>query len=347
VTELLRNLWYLALPARQLKRGGVHAKVLLGDPILFGRDRDGGVFALRDICPHRGIPLSDGTFDGCEVMCGYHGWRFDTSGRCTEIPSLAEGQKLNLSRIGVTRYPCREVQGNIWIYMQDGKGGDDAALPPVPLAPDIGERPANVQLAMDFACHIDHAVIGLMDPSHAPYVHTSWWWKSKARRRLRLKEKHYEPTPMGFRMARHSNPRGGQVYRLFGKDVTTEISYALPGVRIEHVKGDRHSAVSLTAVTPLTATETEVHQCLYWTVPWLGVFTPIVRRLARTFLGQDRDVVMRQQCGLRFEPSLMLIDDADTQAKWYFKLKREYQQSAAEGRPFVNPIEATTLRWRS
>ncbi len=347
MTELLRNLWYLALPARQLKRGGMHAKVLLGDPILFGRDRDGGVFALRDICPHRGIPLSDGTFDGCEVMCDYHGWRFDTSGRCTEIPSLVEGQKLNLSRIGVTRYPCREVQGNIWIYMHDGKGDDDAALPPVPVAPDIGERPANVQLAMDFACNIDHAVIGLMDPSHAPYVHTSWWWKSKARRRLRLKEKHYEPTPMGFRMARHPNPRGGQVYRLFGKDVTTEISYALPGVRIEHVKGDRHSAVSLTAVTPLTATETEVHQCLYWTVPWLGVFTPVVRRLARTFLGQDRDVVMRQQCGLRFEPSLMLIDDADTQAKWYFKLKREYQQSAAEGRPFVNPIEATTLRWRS
>ena len=200
---------------------------------------------------------------------------------------------------------------------------------------------------MDFACNIDHAVVGLMDPSHAPYVHTSWWWKSKKRRQLRLKEKRYEPASMGFRMARHPNPRGGQVYRLLGKNVTTEITYALPGVRIEHVEGDRHSVLSLTAVTPLTDSKTEVHQCLYWTMPWLTPFTPIVRKLARTFLGQDHDVVVQQQRGLQFNPSLMLIDDADTQAKWYYKLKKEYLESEAEGRPFVNPVEPRTLRWRS
>lgn len=350
VTELLRNLWYLALPARQLKRGGTQAKILLGEPILFGRDRDGAVFALRDICPHRGIPLSDGSFDGCEVTCCYHGWRFDTAGCCTEIPSLVDGQALNLSRIRVRRYPCQEVQGNIWIYMSEsgaGEAGDTKAPCDVPQLPDVGPGPANVQLAMGFACNIDHAVIGLMDPSHAPYVHTSWWWKSKARRRLRQKEKHYEPSPMGFRMTRHPNPRGGQIYRLFGKNVTTEITYVLPGVRIEHIRGDRHSAVSLTAVTPLSGTETEVHQCLYWTMPWMGIFTPVVRRLAETFLGQDRDVVVQQQRGLHFDPSLMLIDDADTQAKWYFKLKREYLASASEGRPFVNPVTPKTLRWRS
>lgn len=346
MTDLLRNLWYLAMPARCLQRGRVHPKTLLGEPILFGRDAEGAVFALRDICPHRGIPLSDGSFDGREVVCCYHGWRFDTGGRCTEIPSLAEGQKFNLSRLGVRHYPCREVQGNIWIYMGDGKKAEDA-LPEVPRVPGMGEGRPKVQIAMGFACHIDHAVIGLMDPSHAPYVHTSWWWKSKKRRRLRLKEKRYEPAPMGFRMARHPNPQGGFVYRVLGKDVTTEIAYALPGVRIEHVRGDRHAAVSLTAVTPLTATETEVHQCLYWTMPWLSPFTPIVRRLARTFLKQDHDVVVKQQRGLAFDPALMLIDDADTQAKWYYKLKREYLASEAEGRPFVNPVEPRTLRWRS
>ena len=121
MTDLLRNLWYLALPARGVRRGGAFAKVVLGEPILFGRDHEGSVFALRDICPHRGIPLSDGSFDGREVMCCYHGWRFDTQGRCTEIPSLVEGQNLNLSRIKVRRYPCREVQGNIWIYMGGGE----------------------------------------------------------------------------------------------------------------------------------------------------------------------------------------------------------------------------------
>ena len=346
MTDLLRNLWYLALPARKVRRGGTFAKVVLGEPILFGRDREGSVFALHDICPHRGIPLSDGSFDGREVMCCYHGWRFDTEGRCTGIPSLVEGQKLDLSRIRVRRYPCREVQGNIWVYMSDGEKPKDD-LPEVPRVPVVGEVLPKVQIAMDFACSIDHAVVGLMDPSHAPYIHTSWWWKSKKQHQLQLKEKRFEPAPMGFRMARHPNPRGGQVYRLLGKNVTTEITYALPGVRIEHVEGDRHSVLSLTAVTPLTDSETEVHQSLYWMMPWLTPFTPIVRKLARTFLGQDHDVVMQQQRGLQFNPSLMLIDDADTQAKWYYKLKGEYLESEAEGRAFVNPVEARTLRWRS
>jgi hypothetical protein len=55
----------------------------------------------------------------------------------------------------------------------------------------------------------------------------------------------------------------------------------------------------------------------------------------------------RQQQGLRCDPPLMLIDDADTQAKWYYRLKREYRRARAEGRPFANPVAARTLEWRS
>jgi hypothetical protein len=43
----------------------------------------------------------------------------------------------------------------------------------------------------------------------------------------------------------------------------------------------------------------------------------------------------------------MLIDDADTQAKWYYRLKREWRKAAEEKRPFENPVKAKTLRWRS
>ena len=57
------------------------AKTLLGEPILIGRDAAGAPFALRDLCPHRGVPLSCGSFDGKEVECCYHGWRFATDGR--------------------------------------------------------------------------------------------------------------------------------------------------------------------------------------------------------------------------------------------------------------------------
>jgi len=58
-------------------------------------------------------------------------------------------------------------------------------------------------------------------------------------------------------------------------------------------------------------------------------------------------MVNLQNQGLRYDPSLMWIDDADRQAKWYQQLKREWTASRREDRPFVNPVEATTLRWRS
>jgi hypothetical protein len=57
--------------------------------------------------------------------------------------------------------------------------------------------------------------------------------------------------------------------------------------------------------------------------------------------------MLRQQQGLRYAPPLASIDDADTRAKWYYRLKREYRRARAEGRPFANPVEARTLEWRS
>ena len=54
-----------------------------------------------------------------------------------------------------------------------------------------------------------------------------------------------------------------------------------------------------------------------------------------------------QQQGLRYQPVLSLIDDADTQARWYYRLKQEYRRARAEGRAFANPVEPRSLRWRS
>ena len=115
--ELLRGLWYVALPGEELRPGRMLAKTLLGEPVLFGRARDGGVFALRDTCPHRGIPLRYGAFDGETIACSYHGWRFGRDGTCVEIPSLREGQKVDLAKIRCPSYPAssgRASSGSIF-----------------------------------------------------------------------------------------------------------------------------------------------------------------------------------------------------------------------------------------
>jgi phenylpropionate dioxygenase-like ring-hydroxylating dioxygenase large terminal subunit len=337
----LREMWYYALPGHLLRPGGMRPKTLLGEPLLIGRDRQGRVFALRDICPHRGIPLSCGGFDGTEVECCYHGWRFDTEGRCSAIPSLVEGQEFDLSRIRVKSYPAREVQGNVWVFF----GEDPAGAPEVPVVPEIGERPYSMIDTVRFACSMDHAVVGLMDPAHGPFVHRSWWWRS--RRSIHEKAKPFEPSPFGFTMTRHAPSKNSAAYRLLGGAPQTEIVFRLPGVRIEHVRAGRHVLCNLTAVTPISSAETEINHAIYWTMPWLTVLKPALRPFVRRFLHQDRDIMVKQQAGLRHDPPLMLINDADMQAKWYYRLKNEYARSHAEKRPFVNPVKPRVLRWRS
>ncbi|MBI1321184.1 MAG: Rieske 2Fe-2S domain-containing protein [Candidatus Hydrogenedens sp.] len=344
----LRDIWYYALPGHRLKPGGMVTKQLLGEPVLFCRSRDGAVFALRDICPHRGIPLSHGRFDGAEVECCYHGWRFGGDGTCTAIPSLVEGQGLDLSKIKVRRYPCRESQGNIWIYMDERKPGARAEAEPVldiPEVPDFAGASYRLVETMRFPCYVDHAVIGLMDPAHGPWVHQSWLWRS--RRSIHEKAKPFGPEAFGFAMRRHVPSKNSFAYKLLGGRPETEIRFRLPGVRIEHVRTGRHVLANLTAVTPISETETEINHCMYWTMPWLSLAKPVVRQLARIFLGQDRRVVVQQQDGLKYDPSLMLIRDADTQARWYFQLKHEWAEAKAEQRPFVNPVKDCVLRWRS
>ena len=340
-TAPLREAWYYAVPSRRLRRQGMLRKIMLGEPILIGRDETGAPFALRDLCPHRGMPLSAGRFDGHEVECCYHGWRFATSGRCTAIPSLVPGQAFAPERIHTRSYQIRETQGNIWVFF----GEKPDAAPEIPHLAGFDGCAPNLIESVAFGAAIDHAVIGLMDPAHGPFVHGAWWWRSQ--RSIHPKAKAFAPSPFGFTMSRHRPSENSRAYRLLGGIPETEIVFRLPSVRVEQIRAGRHLVCNLTALTPIANRMTQINHCVYWTSPWLDVLKPILRRYVRAFLHQDRDIMERQQEGLRFNPPLTLIDDADTQAKWYYRLKREYRRAQTEGRPFRNPVEPRTLEWRS
>jgi hypothetical protein len=86
---------------------------------------------------------------------------------------------------------------------------------------------------------------------------------------------------------------------------------------------------------------------MYWDLRWLNIFKPFIVWFTKFFLQQDIDAVNKQQDGLKYDPSLMLIRDSDTQAKWYFALKKEWQNHQHEGTPFTHPVKETELSWRS
>ena len=131
---------------------------------------------------------------------------------------------------------------------------------------------------------------------------------------------------------------------------STEITFELPSTRFENITGTvlgRKIAVTgLTTCTPIDADTTQVTQIFYWPA-WFGFIKPFFWALGRTFLGDDRRMVELQREGLKFDPHLMLIQDADMPAIWYHRLKKAWADSVENGTPFTNPVQERTLRWRS
>ena len=343
---MLRGFWYLAVAGKSVAKGKTLPATLLGEQILLGRTPSDAVFAYSDVCPHRGMPMRHGSFDGTHLRCCYHGWAFRAAdGVCDAVPALPLDAPGDPGKFRLRAYPCREVQGNIWVYMPVGRTLPDT-LPEVPRVPGFDGVAPNVTTTMRFPSNADIAAMGFCDPAHPAFVHTSRWWKSKTALSLRPKAKAFEPIEYGFRMKQHQLKEGANPYRLLGKDVRVDVTVQIPGLRIEHIRGTRHAACVLAAVTPITETETDVHYCVYWTVPWLGLARPFAAWMARDFLRQDLDMAAKLAHGPS-TPPMLFVGDADKQVAWLLRLKREYLASLAEGRPFVNPVREQVLHWRS
>lgn len=198
--DILRGCWYVGAVTSQLKRGHMIATRLAGEPIVVARGQDGGVFAFRDTCPHRGVPLHYGRVVENTVACAYHGWRFKADGACVEIPSLPDGQFREISKIRCVVYKAVERYGLIWVYLSaNGEAPEDGFASQPPELPNVPfDHAPQAHIQMDFPSSIDHSVLSLMDLTHAPYVHKVWWFK-KDPTRLRPKEKVFEPAQYGFR----------------------------------------------------------------------------------------------------------------------------------------------------
>ncbi len=277
-TDFIYNDWYPALRTDTLREPVT--TTLLNIPLLIGRKRDGSLFALRDLCPHRGIPLSAGWFDGDTVQCKYHGWRFEPcSGRCEDIPSLTTHDALEPTKIFANAFPVAERDGYAWVYIpapgagrinldhpstnadhtatgrhpeaqpKDLRISDLSAanaLPPIPSLPKFTDRFRTAHLSADLPCNVDHGIIGLMDPAHGPFVHQAWWWRSAAS--IHEKTKKFEPINSpdgdhdGFRMSPHAPSSNSAPYKLLGRPVTT-IDFTLPNRRIETIVATKSSAI--------------------------------------------------------------------------------------------------------
>lgn len=351
--EMLWGFWYPAIASRQVHGRKLTRAMLLGVPLVIGRDAHGKPFALRDVCPHRAFPLSFGQFDGSTVECAYHGWRFDAhSGQCREIPSLTADSKLKCGRIYAGAFPCEERDGHVWVFVANPEGRALENPPPAPPElPVFSKHYKTAHLSADLPCGVDQAIIGLMDPAHGPFVHQAWWWRS--RHSIREKSKQFEPIPNGFRMSPHAPSANSAPYKILkfitGEPATTMIDFVLPNQRFEQVRAGRYWLSSRTTVTPIRADFCRLDFVAAWNIlPWFPIVSFIIHVFGPRFIRQDMEVIKKQALGLCYGDRMMLIDDADRQARWYFELKAAHLESQRTGAPLRHPFSAPlTLRWRS
>jgi vanillate O-demethylase monooxygenase subunit len=161
----VRNRWYVAMLSREVGRTPKQTWVL-DVPIVLFRKASNEVVALRDVCPHRHAPLSLGTVVGDEIQCRYHGFQFDSSGRCTKIPS----EKTIPTAIHAEPIVVREALGFVWVWGGESSKADPNLLVSFPWLDKPGF--ASYHAAMVVEAPLQLIVDNLMDLTHVHFLHS-------------------------------------------------------------------------------------------------------------------------------------------------------------------------------
>ena len=224
----VRNAWYVAGWSEEFAAGTLHARTVIGEPLVLYRRADGAMVCLEDRCCHRFAPLSRGRLEGDELRCMYHGLKFAADGRCTEIP----GQTSIPERACVRTFPVVESGCWLWIWMGAAEQADPATIPATITRDDPEWRLGTGTL--DYAA--DYRLINdnLLDLSHLSFAHE----KTLGRGQPRWADERPKMTrlPRGLRFERwnEDDPAAGFLSR-FGErlDMWTSYDFLLPGIFVQ------------------------------------------------------------------------------------------------------------------
>jgi vanillate O-demethylase monooxygenase subunit len=203
----VRNRWYAAKLSKDVNRTPSQTWVL-GVPIVLFRKASNEVVALRDVCPHRHAPLSLGTVIGDEIQCRYHGFQFDSTGRCTKIPS----EKTIPGALRAEPVVVLEALGFVWVW-----GGESAKADPKQIVnfPWLGKPGfASYHVGMVVEAPLQLIIDNLMDLTHVHFLH----------RILGATNLIHDSEPMqAWEVHDHVLYRRALKQRALGSDVYTEI----------------------------------------------------------------------------------------------------------------------------
>lgn len=168
--RLFRRYWIPALLASEVpKPNSPQVRVrLLGEDLIAYRDTDGVVGLVDAYCPHRRAPMFFGRNEHCGIRCAYHGWKFDRTGACVDMPSEPVGTPMQ-AKVWIKAYPTLELGGLIWTYM-----GPPDLQPPPPDFEWLRAPATHRHVSKTFEhCNYLQALEGGLDTAHSSFVHNN------------------------------------------------------------------------------------------------------------------------------------------------------------------------------
>ena len=188
--ELFRRYWIPLLLGNELPENEcppVRVKVL-SERLVAWRDTQGRYALTDEFCAHRGVSLWFGRNEENGLRCPYHGWKYDYTGQCIEVPS-EPAESGFCRKIKLKSYPLIERGGILWTYM-----GPSELAPPPPSF-EWTELPAahcyNSKRWQE--CNYLQAMEGGIDSSHVSFLHSG--------------ELHTDPLHKGTKGAKYQQDR--------------------------------------------------------------------------------------------------------------------------------------------
>lgn len=296
-------------------------------PLVLFRDAAGVARALDDRCPHRNVPLSLGSVqaDGT-LQCGYHGWRFDGTGRCTAVPALETVLSDAGSPRDVPSRAVREQDGIVWVWghRSDAPTRDPFALPQLGGGPTVGE----VVFRRDMDCTVHASIENALDVPHTAFLHGGLFRKSGQGPRVRAERTELEG---GVEVQYVGEPVAFGPLRLPG-DATFEHwdRFFLPSIaQVEYRIGDAVRITNSILHLPLSPTRTRAWFVLRFRSPLpAAVIRPIVRARGKKILEQDVRMLEEQTANIgRFGGERYTSTDLDLLGNAIWRQMRQAEKA--------------------
>lgn len=159
--------WYQVEISKKITKGKIHSFNFFGKSIVCVRAEDGTVSVFDAHCPHLGAHLGvGGKVEGNNLVCPFHGWKFNTQGDCVEIPYCSKIPK----RAQLQRYPVKEVNEAVFIYYSHDYREPEFDLPVFPEFSDSKwSRVQNLRYVIE--SHVQEMAENALDTGHFPLIH--------------------------------------------------------------------------------------------------------------------------------------------------------------------------------